>query len=202
MKGYIKWTAILLALILVTFSGFKLGLFEPGGFFSFSEQEEKDSMLITERIDKLCNISTVKYNYQEILDYSNSVKMGEMELPFGMGDKKVLITYRAHVTAGCRLIKLEETDEENIKVYLGEGQLLDNVLELDSINIYDMQQGMFNKFSLGDDTRLINEDMKKYVEENREEISTAAENNARELIEGFLQSLGYKKIEFIFQPSW
>lgn len=201
MKGYIKWTAILLALILVTFSGFKLGMIEPGGFFSFSEQEEKDSMLITERIDKLCNISTVKYNYQEILDYSNSVKMGEMELPFGMGDKKVLITYRAHATAGCRLIKLEETDEESIKVYLGEGQLLDNVLELESINIYDMQQGMFNKFSLGDDTRLINEDMKKYAEENREEISTAAENNARELIEGFLQSLGYKKIEFIFQPS-
>jgi len=200
MKGYIKWTAILLALILVTFTGYKLGLFEPGGSFSFSEKEDKDTMLITERVDKLCNISTVKYNYQEILDYSNSVKVGEMELPFGMGEKKVLITYRAHATAGCRLIKLEEAGDGGIKVYLGEGQLLDNVLELDSINIYDMQQGMFNKFSMGDDTKLINEDMKKYIEENREEISTAAENNARELITGFLQSLGYKEIEFIFQP--
>lgn len=202
MKGYIKWTAILLALILVTFTGFKLGLFGSEGIFSFSEQEQKDSVLITERIEKLCSIAAVKYNYQEILDYSNTVKLGEMELPFGMGEKKVLITYRAHVTAGCRLVKLEETSKGNIKVYLGEGQILDNVLELDSINIYDVQQGMFNKFSIGDDTKLINEDMKKYVEENRDEISRTAEENAQELIRGFLQSLGYENIEFVFQPEF
>jgi len=202
MKGYIKWTAILLALILVTFTGFKLGLFGSEGIFSFSEREQKDSVLITERIEKLCSIAAVKYNYQEILDYSNTVKLGEVELPFGMGEKKVLITYRAHVTAGCRLIKLEESGEGGIKVYLGEGQILDNVLELDSINIYDIQQGMFNKFSIGDDTKLINEDMKRYAEENRNEISRTAEENVRELIRGFLQSLGYENIEFVFQPEF
>ncbi len=202
MKGCIKWTAILLALILVALLAFKLGLFNLDSTFTFKNQEEKDSVLITERIEKLCSLASVKYNYQEILDYSNTVKLGEMKLPFGMGEKKVLITYRAYVNAGCRLIRFEKISDGHIKVYLGEGQILDNVLELDSINIYDMQQGMFNRFNIGDDTALINEDMKKYVEENREEIGTAAENNAEELIKGFLQTIGYENIEVVFQPQF
>jgi hypothetical protein len=200
MKSIIKWTTILLILILFIFFGSKIGLFNLNSSFVFSNQEEKDSMLITERIENLCNLATVKYNYQEILDYSNTVKLGEMQLPFGMGEKKVLITYRAHVTGGCQLIRLEQVSDEHVKVYLGEGQVLDNVLELDSINIYDIQQGIFNKFNMGEDTALINEDMKVYVEEHREEISSAAEKNAEELIKSFLQTLEYENIEFVFEP--
>ena len=64
MKGCIKWTAILLALILVALFGFKLGLFDLDSTFTFSNQEEKDSVLITERIEKLCSLASVKYNYQ------------------------------------------------------------------------------------------------------------------------------------------
>jgi hypothetical protein len=199
MKGYIKRISILLTLILIILLVLKVDLFNLRGIFSFSNQEEKNSAIITERIEKLCNLSTVKYNYQEILDYSNTVKLGEMELPFGMGEKKVLITYRAHATGGCQFIKLEEVSKEYVKVYLGKGQVLDNVLELDSINIYDIQQGIFNKFNIGDDTALINEDMKKYIEENKEEIISSAEKNADELIRSFLQTLGYKNIEVIFQ---
>jgi hypothetical protein len=199
MKGYIKRISILLTLILIILLVLKVDLFNLRGIFSFSNQEEKNSTIITEKIEKLCNLSTVKYNYQEILDYSNTVKLGGMELPFGIGDKKVLITYRAYVIGGCKFIKLEEVSKEHVKVYLGKGQILDNVLELDSINIYDIQQGIFNKFNIGDDTVLINEDMKKYTEENKEEITSSAEKNADELIKSFLQTLGYKNIEVIFQ---
>lgn len=197
IKRYIKRISILLVLVLIIFLGLKLDIINFGSFFS--NQEEKNSAIITERIEKLCNLSTVKYNYQEIIDYSNTVKMGEIKLPFGIGEKKILITYRAHVTGGCQFINLEEASDEQIKVYLGKGQILDNVLELDSINIYDVQQGIFNKFSIGDDTVLINEDMKKYVEENKEEIISSAESNAAELVKSFLQTLGYKNIEVIFQ---
>ena len=199
MKGLIKWTSILLILILIFLLGFKVDLFNLDSTFTFSNQEEKDSILISERIEKLCNLATVKYNYQEIMDYSNTVKLGEMELPFGMGEKKVLITYRAHVTGGCQLIRLEKISDGHIKVYLGKGQVLDNVLELDSINIYDIQQGIFNKFNIGDDTVLINEDMKKYIEENKTAIIASAEGNAEELIKSFLQTLGFEDIEVIFQ---
>lgn len=202
MKGYIKWTSIILALSLLVFFGFKLGMFNPNSTFIFSRQESKDSVLITERIENLCNLAAVKYNYQEILDYSDIVKLGEMQLPFGMGQKRILITYRAHATGGCQFINLEKVSDQHIKVYLGEGQVLDNVLELDSINIYDIQQGIFNKFSIGDDTALINEDMKKYVEENMEEITGAAEQNSAELIKSFLQTLGYENIEVVFQPLY
>ena len=197
MKRYVKRISILITFILIVFLGFKLDLISLGSFFS--NQEEKNAAIITERIEKLCNLSTVKYNYQEVLDYTDTVKFGEMELPFGMGEKKVLITYRAYVTGGCKLIKLEKASGDHIKVYLGKGQVLDNVLELDSINIYDVQQGIFNKFSIGDDTVLINEDMQKYAEENKKEIISSAEKNAAEMVKSFLQALGYKNIEVIFQ---
>ena len=199
MKSYIKWISILLAIILIFFIGFKFDIFDIRNPFSFSRQEEKNSAIITEGIERLCNLSTVKYRYQEILEYSNTVKLGEMKLPFGLGDKKVLITYRAYANGGCRFIKLEEASEESIKVYLGKGQILDNVLDLDSVNIYDVQQGIFNRFNIGDDIVLINEDMKKYIEENKEEIISSAEKNAGELIENFLQTLGYTSIEVNFE---
>lgn len=201
MKGYLKWTSILLALLLIVFLGIKTGFLSINSPFGIDHQEKKDSAIITERVENLCNLATVKYNYQEILDYSDSVKLGEVELPFGMGEKKVLITYRAHVTGGCKFISLEKQSDNQVKVRLGEGQVLDNVLELDSINIYDMQQGMFNKFNLGDDTVLINEDMKKYAEENRKEITAAAEENAAGLVKGFLQSLGFESVEIVFEPQ-
>ncbi|HYE84363.1 MAG TPA: DUF4230 domain-containing protein [Clostridia bacterium] len=199
MKSYLKWISILLTILLVFLIGFKFDLFDMRSAFSFSNQEEKNSAIITEKVESLCNLSTVKYRYQEILDYSNTVKLGEMELPFGLGEKKVLITYRAYANGGCQFIKLEEAGEDALKVYLGKGQILDNVLELDSVNIYDVQQGIFNRFSIGDDTALINEDMKKYIEENKEEIMSSAEKNAEELIRNFLQTLGYESIEVVFQ---
>lgn len=199
MRGYIKRISILLIIILIIFLGFRFDWLNLRSSFSFSKQEEKNSAIITERIEVLCNLSTVKYNYQEILDYSDIVKLGKIELPFGFGEKKVLITYRAYINGGCKFIKLEEVNEEYLKVYLGKGQILDNVLELDSINIYDIQEGIFNKFNIDDDTDLINEDMKKYAEENREEIISSAEENADELVKTFLRTLGYKEIEIIFQ---
>jgi len=199
MRDYIKRMSILIIIIFVTFLGFKFDLIRFGSGISFSSQEEKSSAIITEKIEMLCNLSTVRYNYQEILDYSDIVKFGKMELPFGLGEKKVLITYRAYINGGCQFISLEEVSEEHIRVYLGKGRVLDNVLQLDSINIYDMQEGIFNKFNINDDTVLINEDMKKYEEENREEITGKAEENADEMIKNFLQTLGYKNIEIIFQ---
>lgn len=201
MKGYLKWTSLLLTLLLIFFVGLKFGWFDTDSTFGFDHKEQKDSAIITERVENLCNLATIKYNYQEILNYSDSVKLGEMELPFGMGEKKALITYRAHVTGGCKFISLEKQSDSQVKVHLGEGQILDNVLELDSINIYDMQQGMFNKFNMGDDTVLINEDMKKYAEENRKEITAAAEENAAGLIRGFLESLGFESVEIVFDPQ-
>lgn len=197
MKSYIKRVSMLAVIILIVFLGFKFDLIRFGSLLS--DKEVKNSAIITQRIENLCNLSTVKYNYQEILDYTNTVKLGEMKLPFGLGEKKVLLTYRAYAVGGCRLIKLEEISDDHIKVFLGKGQILDNVLELDSINIYDIQQGIFNKFSIGDDTALINEDMKQYIEENKEEIISSAEKNAEGIVKSFLQNLGYKDIEISFQ---
>lgn len=201
MINGIKKISVLLILILVFFLIFKFNILNIGSTFSLSHEEEKDSTIITEKIEKLCNLSTVKYNYQEIVDYSDKMKLGETELPFAIGGKKILLTYRAYINGGCQFIKLEKVSEEHAKVYLSKGQIIDNVLVLESVNIYDVQQGIFNKFNLGDDTSLINEDMKKYAEANKAEIISNAEKNTEELVKSFLETLGYINTEIIFQKE-
>ncbi len=166
--------------------------------FSFNHNEEKHSMIITERIEKLCDLATVRYNYQEILDYSDALQFGNTELPF-IGKKKILIIYQSYINGGCKLIDFEKVDKDSVRIQLSKGQILDNVLVLDSVNIYDVQQDIFNKFNIGDDMVLINEDMKKYAAENEEKIVRTAEENAAELITGFMQSLGYSSTEIVFR---
>ncbi|MEL7565925.1 MAG: DUF4230 domain-containing protein [Dehalobacterium sp.] len=198
MSVIIKRTSILLGLIIILIIIFKLDLLDIGKTFSISLEDEKDTTVITEKIEQLCTLATVKYHYHEIMTYSNNMKLGEMELPFIIGGKKMLITYRAYVNGGSQFIGFEEVAEDHAKVYLSKGQILDNVLDLDSVNVYDVQQGIFNKFNLNDDTILIKNDMDEYVEANKEEIIKTAERNAEELIKGFMESLGYMNTEIIF----
>lgn len=198
MFNFLKKITIILALILVLIAVIRFDILDFNKTFSISLEEEKDATVITEKIEQLCILATVKYHYHEIMTYSDSVKLGEMELPFIIGGKKMLVSYRAYVNGGSEFIKIEEVSEDQVKVYLSKGRILDNVLVLDSVNIYDVQQGIFNKFNLEDDTALIKDDMDKYVEENKEEIIKAAEKNATELIQGFMETLGYTNTEIIF----
>ncbi|MGI6225862.1 MAG: DUF4230 domain-containing protein [Peptococcales bacterium] len=197
MKNYITKVIIFVNIILLV--SFGVILLNMQGLVSFSHQEEKNSTILLEKVEDLSNLATVKYNYHEIVDYSDIIKFGEMNLPFSLGGKKILITYRAYVNGGCEFIDLEEVSQDYIKVYLSKGQIFDNVLILDSVNIYDMQEGIFNKFKIIDDTSLINENMQKYLEENKEEIILSAEKNAEKILTNFLQTLGYTSIEIIFQ---
>ncbi len=192
-----RWLCPILTILLIF--AVLVMLYNLTDLFSFNHNEEKNSMIITERIEKLCELATVRYNYQEILDYSDALQFGNTELPFNLGKKKTLIIYQAYINGGCKLIDFEKTDNGSVKIQLSKGQILDNVLVLDSVNIYDVQQDIFNKFNIGDDMVLINEDMKQYAAENENEIVRTAEENATELITGFMQSLGYNSTEIVFQ---
>ena len=192
-----KWFHIITT-ALVTFA-LAVFVFNMTNLFSFSHDERKDSLIMTERIEKLCSLATVRYSYQEILNYADVLNFGGTTLPFNLGTKKILIIYQAYANGGCNLIRSEKVNDQSIKVYLSKGEILDNVLVLDSVEIYDVQEGIFNKFNPGDDITLINQDMKAYADENKAEIIRAAEKNAAEIVAGFLEGLGYVNTEVVFQ---
>ena len=197
MRTYLKKAIVILNIILLISIG--VILLDMQRLVSFSHQEEKNSFILVEKVEDISNLATIKYNYHEIVDYSDIVKFGELNLPFSLGGKKILITYQAYVNGGCEFIALEEVSQDYVKVYLSRGKILDNVLVLDSVNIYDVQEGIFNKFKIEDDTALINEDMQKYLEKNKEEIILSAEKNAKKLLTNFLQTLGYINVDIIFK---
>lgn len=191
--------AVLAVIVLLVAVLFATGVLDITGPFSSSRDKETRSMLLTERIEAVSNLATVQYHYQEILEHTDSLNLGDWKIPFGWGDKKILISYRAYLNGGCELIEVEELGENGVMVTLGKGQILDNVLDLDSLRIYDVQNGIFNRFNVEDDTALIKEDMKRYEEEVKTEVAASAETNATAIMESFLSSLGYEEITIRFQ---
>lgn len=161
---------------------------------TIGSQKETRSMLLLERVEEVRALATVRFHYQEILEHSDILDVAGLELPFGLGEKKILISYRAYLNGGCDLLSVEETGENGVSVVLGKGRVMDNVLVLDSLRIYDVQNGLFNRFEIDDDTKLVDADMKRYEEEVRAEVAEAAETNAKQMLEGFLLSLGYDAV--------
>jgi len=197
--GRIRGSVLIIALLLGLFMVVKYNWLNLGSFLSLTQDAEKDSTIITERVEKLCELATVKYNYQGIVSFSESTKIGELELPEILGGKKVLLTYRAYLKGGCQLREMTITNDQIMRVVLSPGEILDNVLVLDSLNIYDVQEGIFNKFEIQADTDLVNADMEQYAAEKRAEIVKDAENNAAAIIRGFLESINYQDVEIVFE---
>ncbi|PKM85629.1 MAG: hypothetical protein CVU86_00905 [Firmicutes bacterium HGW-Firmicutes-11] len=192
-------TIALVVIVVFTAVLFATGVVDITGPFSSSHDKDTRSMLLTERIEAVSNLATVQFHYQEILEHTDSLNLGDWKLPFGWGDKKILISYRAYLNGGCKLLGVEETGENGVTVTLGKGEIFDNVLDLDSLRIYDVQNGIFNRFDIADDTSLIKEDMKRYEEEVRVEVAATAETNAKAIMDNFLSSLGYEDITVRFQ---
>lgn len=163
------------------------------GGIKFGSLAKSDSTIITERIEKLCNLATVKYNYADIASMKKASTIFDVEIP--LTEKKFLIKFNAYINAGCSLQKFEKVNRDTVKVTLNKGRILDNVLVIDSVYEYDSTQSIFNKLSFEDYKVEINTQMKKYEEQNKEEIIKNAENNARIIITDFMKSLGYKNVD-------
>lgn len=166
------------------------------GGIKFGSVAQSDSTIITERIEKLCNLATVKYNYVDIASMKKASTFFDIEVP--LTEKRFLIKFNAYINAGCDLQRFEKVNRDTVKIILSKGKVLDNVLLIDSVYEYDSTQSIFNKLSFEDYKGEINAQMKKYEEQNKEEIIQNAEKNAKMIITDFMKSLGYKNVEVQF----
>lgn len=189
---FIKTVIILLLSIACLFFISKI----TGGI-KFGSIAQSDSTIITERIEKLCNLATVKYNYTDIASMRKASTIFDVEVP--LTEKKFLIKFNAYINGGCSLQKFEKVNRSTVKITLSKGKILDNVLVIDSVYEYDSTQSIFNKLSFEDYKGEINAQMKKYEEQNKKDIIQNAENNAKILITDFMNSLGYKNVNVQFK---
>lgn len=57
-----------------------------------------DSTVIIEKIDKICELSAVKYYYSNVVAYKDNKKLKDFDLPFTQ--KAFLIKYDGYIKAG------------------------------------------------------------------------------------------------------
>ena len=158
------------------------------------------SETIEEKVSKIIEISTVKYNYTDVVVYKDSKRFKGLNLPFT--NKSFMIKYGGYIKAGVDLseVEIEVIDEKTIKITMDKPIILDNVINEEDVYIYDEKESVFNKLSFTDLYEVLIEEKVKTEEEAKDRgILNEAEKNTKEIINSLLESMGFETIEITFQ---
>lgn len=155
---------------------------------------------VEEQVMKLLDLSTVKYNYTNVVAYKDNKKVKDMDIPFT--SKGFLIKYNGYIKAGVNLSTAEVyvKDQKNVEVILDKPTIFDNVINEEDAYIYDEKESIFNQLKIQDLYDVLvkeKENMEKEVKEKG--ILNEAEKNAEEILRSFLTSMGFENIKIIFK---
>lgn len=193
---YRKERIILLSLL------FLIGLFV---FFSFKSppQEIVDSQILEKKILSLGELTTLKYQYKNIISYEDSKQLKGLELPFTT--KSFLIVYEGYIKAGVDLknIDIRISQEDQIVLTLPSAQFTDNVINEEDVVVYDEKSGLFNKIKIQEVFERLEKEKKKMEKELQEKgFLLEANAQAEKLLLALLKEMGFNDIDMNFKPSY
>lgn len=194
MKKWKKYGIVTLIIIAIIFSLF---------LYSKVSAKRKITLLsdtIDERVSKILELSTVKYNYTNIVTYKDNKKVNGLNVPFT--NKSFIIKYSGYIKAGVDLNGVESkvTDTKTIKVILDKPTIFDNVIVEEDVYIYDERDSVFNKLSFKDLYEVLVEEKKSMEEEVIENgLLNDAQKNTEELMISLLEGMGFEDIDITFK---
>jgi hypothetical protein len=172
-------------------------------FFSFKSISDKNtvnSSIVAEKLSKLKELATTKYSYTKVLEVKNDRQFNGISIPFTQ--KYFLLQYDGYIKAGVDLSKLDikiNSSTSTITLKLNHSKILDDVINQDSIHIYDEKSGLFNKLELSD---MVNEitAQKTIVEDEviKKGYLKESDNNASVLLETILKNMGFKNVNIVY----
>ena len=192
-----KWKKIgiisllMVAIILTVFLYFK---------FSIKKEVTLLSDTIEEKVSKILEISTVKYNYTNVVTYKDNKKANGLNLPFT--NKSFILKYSGYIKAGVDLngVETKVLNPKTVKMTLDKPSVSDNVIVDEDVYIYDERDSVFNKLSFEDLYDVLTEEKKKMEKEVIEKgLLKEAEKNTKELLTSLLKSMGFENIEIVFR---
>lgn len=166
-----------------------------------NQQKEivKESTVLLERIEKVFKVVLAEGHFSEIYDYND-----KKELFFGLktGSKKALIVAKAKVLVGYDFAKVKMRWVEGTRRMVIEELPEPEILSIDSdYNIYDMDQGWFNKFNKEEYTKLFS-DAKQTIHNKAvaSELPNVATRQVHLLLNQLGDTMGWK-VEFRLPPA-
>ena len=194
MKKWKKYGLILLISIAIILSFFL--------YFKFSTKKEVTllSNTIEEKVSKILEVSTVKYNYTNVVTYKNNKKVNGLNVPFT--NKSFIIKYSGYIKAGIDLngVETQVVDPKTVKIILDKPSVFDNVIVEEDVYIYDERDSVFNKLSFEDLYEVLIEQKKKMEKDViKKGLLNDAKNNTEELMTSLLEGIGFENIEIVFR---
>ena len=172
---------------------FLLGLWLAKWWYSPSKVEKKeDATVLLQRIENVTKLVTVEGYFAEVYDYKD-YKWYDVSF----FSKKALIRVKAKVSAGYDMTKMKiDMIPESKTVHISQLPQASILSIDDTLDYYDVNQGVFNTFSAEDYTKL-NQNAKEYVRAQAEksgllESAKAQGNKMLDVIKLLSESMGWK----------
>ena len=168
--------------------------------FAVKRETSLLSDTIEEKVEKLAELSAIKYNYTNVVTFKDAKQFKGIDIPFT--SKGFLIKYSGYIKGGVELNnpQIDVKDDLRVSIVLDKPKVLENVIDEESVYIYDERDSVFNKLSFNDlYDALIKEKQKTEKEIIDKGFLKEAENNTKEIISDFLTSLGFKEIKIEFR---
>ena len=163
--------------------------------FSVNKEVTLLSSNIEEKISRLVELSTIRYNYTNIVEYDDKMQVNGMNIPFT--NKKFIVKYSGYIKAGIDLTTIDTKviDKNTIIIKMDKAEIFENVISEEDVYFFDEKDTVFNKLSFKDlYSVLIDEKEKMKGEVIEKGILNDAEENGKEIMHSFLEGMGFRNI--------
>ncbi|HSQ89531.1 DUF4230 domain-containing protein [Romboutsia sp.] len=187
---------IILLLILVTII---TGLYFIHKFKN-NQNIYKDTTKVMNTLSQVLNLSTVKYNYSNVITVKKDKSINNIRIPFT--EKSFIIKYNGIINAGVKPedIDIVKNTGEEIFIEIEECEILDHYIDSDNIYVYDVKNSMFNKLEIQEVLDDINKYKKEYEEKALQEgLMKEIMKATKTSIENMLKNIGYKEVVVNFK---
>ena len=194
MSKKVKSTIIYLALVVLIITGV---------YFYFqmriSTHTENFSSTVSESVVKILELSTLEYNYTDVVSHKESKKYNQLNIPFT--EKKFLIKYTGYIKAGVNLsnVKVDIKDPKTIHVTINHAEIMDNVINEEDLYVYDEKESIFNQLKIAEvyDV-LVNEKQQTQLKVIANGFLEEADQHSKTLVTELLKALNFENIVVMF----
>lgn len=160
-----------------------------------------DTALYTQ-LKNISELSVLEYNYSKVGKFENSLSLNGWDIP--LTTKSFLLTYSGQLKAGVNMEKAVVSINDNtILIELPQVEILSNIIDEKSIEVYDETHNIFNQISINDYTKFASQQKSKVEDEAIENgILSEAATRVDHTITNMFQSVPEIKDKYVIKISF
>lgn len=164
------------------------------------ESMYSDNIKVINTLSQVLDISTVKYNYSNIVEIKKDKSISDIKIPFTQ--KSFIIKYNGVINGGVKPedIDVISNNGDKIVIEVKKCQILDHYIDDENIYVYDVKSSIFNKLDIQEVLDDISNCKKQYEEKIiNEGFMEEIQTNTKISIENILKGIGYNDVVVNFK---